>query len=67
MKDIFYMKKAIKLAKLGEFTTSPNPNVGCIIVKNNIIIGKGWHKKQGEKHAEIHALSMAKGKTKGAT
>ncbi|MCW5196368.1 bifunctional diaminohydroxyphosphoribosylaminopyrimidine deaminase/5-amino-6-(5-phosphoribosylamino)uracil reductase RibD [Buchnera aphidicola (Pemphigus obesinymphae)] len=67
MKDIFYMKKAIKLAKLGEFTTSPNPNVGCIIVKNNIIIGKGWHRKQGEKHAEIHALSMAKGKTKGAT
>ncbi|CAL4043719.1 bifunctional diaminohydroxyphosphoribosylaminopyrimidine deaminase/5-amino-6-(5-phosphoribosylamino)uracil reductase RibD [Buchnera aphidicola] len=67
MQDIFYMKKAINLAKLGEFTTAPNPNVGCIIVKNNIIIGTGWHKKPGESHAEIHALSMAKGKTKGAT
>lgn len=67
MQDIFYMKKAIQLAKLGEFTTAPNPNVGCIIVKNNIIIGEGWHKKKGEAHAEIHALSMAKNNTKGAT
>ncbi|HXK00516.1 MAG TPA: bifunctional diaminohydroxyphosphoribosylaminopyrimidine deaminase/5-amino-6-(5-phosphoribosylamino)uracil reductase RibD [Buchnera sp. (in: enterobacteria)] len=61
------MKKAIKLAKLGEFTTAPNPNVGCVIVKNNIIIGQGWHKKRGEAHAEIYALSMAKNNAKGAT
>ena len=67
MQDIFYMKKAIQLAKLGEFTTAPNPNVGCVIVKNNIIIGQGWHKKKGGAHAEIHALSMAKNNAKGAT
>ena len=41
MNDIFYMKRAIKISKLGQFTTSPNPNVGCVIVKNNKIIGEG--------------------------
>jgi diaminohydroxyphosphoribosylaminopyrimidine deaminase/5-amino-6-(5-phosphoribosylamino)uracil reductase len=55
-----YMKKAIKLAKKGIFTTSINPIVGCIIVKNNIIVGKGWHQKRGSEHAEIIALKMAK-------
>ncbi|WP_343152551.1 bifunctional diaminohydroxyphosphoribosylaminopyrimidine deaminase/5-amino-6-(5-phosphoribosylamino)uracil reductase RibD [Buchnera aphidicola] len=67
MKDIFYMKKAINLAKLGMFTTFPNPNVGCIIVKKSKIVGKGWHKKSGEEHAEIYALKQAKKKAKGAT
>ncbi|CAL4324164.1 bifunctional diaminohydroxyphosphoribosylaminopyrimidine deaminase/5-amino-6-(5-phosphoribosylamino)uracil reductase RibD [Buchnera aphidicola] len=67
MKDIFYMKKAINLAKLGKFTTCPNPNVGCVIVKKSKIVGEGWHKKSGEEHAEIHALKIAKEKSKGAT
>ncbi|AAO27119.1 diaminohydroxyphosphoribosylaminopyrimidine deaminase [Buchnera aphidicola str. Bp (Baizongia pistaciae)] len=67
MKDIFYMKKAIKLAKKGSLTTSPNPNVGCIIVNNNIIVGSGWHKKTGMKHAEIYALKTSGEKAKGAT
>ncbi|XBC44254.1 MAG: bifunctional diaminohydroxyphosphoribosylaminopyrimidine deaminase/5-amino-6-(5-phosphoribosylamino)uracil reductase RibD [Buchnera aphidicola (Schlechtendalia peitan)] len=67
MNDIFYMKKAIKVAKKGIFTTSPNPNVGCIIVKHNVIIGIGWHKKTGGAHAEIHALRQAGKKSKGAT
>ncbi|XBC40649.1 MAG: bifunctional diaminohydroxyphosphoribosylaminopyrimidine deaminase/5-amino-6-(5-phosphoribosylamino)uracil reductase RibD [Buchnera aphidicola (Nurudea yanoniella)] len=67
MNDIFYMNKAIQLAKKGILTTSPNPNVGCIIVKNNVIIGKGWHKKSGYPHAEIYALKQAGEKAKGAT
>ncbi|XBC37559.1 MAG: bifunctional diaminohydroxyphosphoribosylaminopyrimidine deaminase/5-amino-6-(5-phosphoribosylamino)uracil reductase RibD [Buchnera aphidicola (Meitanaphis elongallis)] len=67
MKDIFYMKKAIKIARQGILTTSPNPNVGCIIVKNNTIIGTGWHKKSGKPHAEIYALKQAGKKAKGAT
>lgn len=67
MKDIFYMKKAIKLAKKGILTTSPNPNVGCIIVKNNSIIGSGWHKQVGKHHAEIYALKIAGKQAKGAT
>ena len=67
MKDIFYMKKAIQLAKKGILTTSPNPSVGCIIVKNNTIVGSGWHKKTGMSHAEIYALKIAGKKAKGAT
>lgn len=67
MNDLFYMKKAIKLAKKGIFTTSPNPNVGCIIVNNNKIVGKGWHQKTGEYHAEIIALKDAGILSKGAT
>ncbi|ANF17174.1 5-amino-6-(5-phosphoribosylamino)uracil reductase [Buchnera aphidicola (Schlechtendalia chinensis)] len=66
-KDIFYMKEAIKIAKKGELTTSPNPNVGCIIVKNDIIIGTGWHKKSGKPHAEIYALKKAGEKAKQST
>ncbi|CAL4323103.1 Riboflavin biosynthesis protein RibD [Buchnera aphidicola (Chaitophorus sp. 3695)] len=61
-----YMKYAIKLAKKGTFTTSSNPIVGCVIVKNNIIVGKGWHKKRGSEHAEIIALNMAKNLSYGA-
>ncbi|CAL4325272.1 Riboflavin biosynthesis protein RibD, partial [Diaminohydroxyphosphoribosylaminopyrimidine deaminase] [Buchnera aphidicola (Protaphis terricola)] len=67
MKNIFYMERAIKLSKLGEFTTTPNPNVGCVIVNQNNIVGEGWHKKYGSNHAEINALEMAGSKSKGAT
>jgi diaminohydroxyphosphoribosylaminopyrimidine deaminase/5-amino-6-(5-phosphoribosylamino)uracil reductase len=55
--DHEFMAKAIKLAQRGQFTTSPNPNVGCVIVKNNEIIGEGWHKKAGTGHAEVNALA----------
>ncbi|WP_202112826.1 bifunctional diaminohydroxyphosphoribosylaminopyrimidine deaminase/5-amino-6-(5-phosphoribosylamino)uracil reductase RibD [Gilliamella sp. Lep-s21] len=65
--DHFYMQQAIELAKLGRFTTSPNPNVGCVIVKNNQIIGQGYHQKAGEPHAEVHALQMAGDNAKNAT
>ncbi len=67
MKNISYMKRAIQLSKLGEFTTAPNPNVGCVIVNNNHIVGEGWHKKYGDNHAEINALNMAGKKAKGGT
>lgn len=65
--DKFYMKYAIHLANKGKFTTTPNPNVGCVIVKNNNIVGKGWHECAGKEHAEIHALNMAGKKALGAT
>lgn len=67
MKDIFYMTRAIKISKLGEFTTSPNPNVGCVIVKNNQIVGEGWHEQYGKNHAEINALEVAGKKAQGST
>ncbi|MBR1419124.1 MAG: bifunctional diaminohydroxyphosphoribosylaminopyrimidine deaminase/5-amino-6-(5-phosphoribosylamino)uracil reductase RibD, partial [Synergistaceae bacterium] len=57
--DEFYMRRALELAKLGMGFTAPNPLVGCVIVKDNEIIGEGWHEKFGEPHAEINALSDA--------
>ena len=54
--DVKYMQTALRLAKRGIGSVEPNPAVGCIIVKANQIIGKGWHKKFGGPHAEINAL-----------
>ncbi|MFT5559370.1 MAG: diaminohydroxyphosphoribosylaminopyrimidine deaminase [Sphingobacteriales bacterium] len=65
--DKFYMSRAITLAKKGRFTSSPNPNVGCVIVANNIIVGEGFHQKVGLGHAEVNALAIAKDKAIGAT
>lgn len=58
--DERFMMMALDEAKKGEFTTRPNPAVGCVIVKNNLIIGKGFHPKAGQPHAEIFALQDAK-------
>ncbi|MBL0701492.1 MAG: bifunctional diaminohydroxyphosphoribosylaminopyrimidine deaminase/5-amino-6-(5-phosphoribosylamino)uracil reductase RibD [Spiroplasma sp.] len=57
MDDKFYMKKAIELAKLGTGHVLSNPLVGSIIVKNDDIIGSGFHKKYGSFHAEIEAIN----------
>lgn len=61
-----YMQLALKLAKKGEFSASPNPLVGCVIEKNNHIVGVGWHKGVGCRHAEIEALRQAGKKSIGA-
>lgn len=53
------MTRALSLALNGKRMTSPNPMVGCVIVKDNRIIGEGWHKKYGNPHAEIEALNDA--------
>ncbi|MCK5818939.1 MAG: bifunctional diaminohydroxyphosphoribosylaminopyrimidine deaminase/5-amino-6-(5-phosphoribosylamino)uracil reductase RibD [Psychromonas sp.] len=66
-KDHYYMSRAIELARKGRFTTSPNPNVGSVIVNNDQIVGEGYHFKAGNPHAEVHALCMAKLNAKGAT
>jgi diaminohydroxyphosphoribosylaminopyrimidine deaminase/5-amino-6-(5-phosphoribosylamino)uracil reductase len=55
-----YMQTALKLARRGIGSVEPNPAVGCIIVKGNQIIGKGWHKRFGGPHAEINALEDCK-------
>ncbi|BET95738.1 bifunctional diaminohydroxyphosphoribosylaminopyrimidine deaminase/5-amino-6-(5-phosphoribosylamino)uracil reductase RibD [Xenorhabdus taiwanensis] len=65
--DEIYMSRALELAYQGRFTTSPNPNVGCVIVKDGQIIGEGFHARAGEPHAEVHALRMAGEKAQGAT
>ncbi len=55
----YYMARALKLAKNGLYTTHPNPRVGCVLVKNDQIIGEGAHIRAGEGHAEVNALRQA--------
>jgi diaminohydroxyphosphoribosylaminopyrimidine deaminase / 5-amino-6-(5-phosphoribosylamino)uracil reductase len=62
-----YMDIAIQLAEKGRGFVSPNPLVGCIIVKRGKIVGRGHHKNYGEAHAEINALKSAGKKAKNAT
>ncbi|MGB5444233.1 MAG: bifunctional diaminohydroxyphosphoribosylaminopyrimidine deaminase/5-amino-6-(5-phosphoribosylamino)uracil reductase RibD [Psychromonas sp.] len=65
--DTHYMARAITLAKKGRFTTSPNPNVGCVIVVDGVIVGEGFHQQAGLGHAEVNALAIAKEKAENAT
>jgi diaminohydroxyphosphoribosylaminopyrimidine deaminase/5-amino-6-(5-phosphoribosylamino)uracil reductase len=65
--DREYMAMAIQLAARGTYSTQPNPRVGCVIVKDNAVIGRGWHQLAGEPHAEIHALREAGESARGAT
>jgi len=62
MKDLDFMARAIELAKKGQLKVQPNPMVGCVIVKNNKIIGEGWHREYGKEHAEINAIKNCKKK-----
>lgn len=62
-----FLKEALKLAKKGMGWTNPNPMVGAVLVKNNQIIGKGYHKRVGSAHAEIEAINSAKKDIKGAS
>lgn len=65
--DLQHMKRALDLAFLGRFSTSPNPRVGCVIVRGEQIVGQGFHLKAGEPHAEVHALRQAGEWAKNAT
>ncbi|WP_018300385.1 bifunctional diaminohydroxyphosphoribosylaminopyrimidine deaminase/5-amino-6-(5-phosphoribosylamino)uracil reductase RibD [Fangia hongkongensis] len=58
--DQYYMNQALALARRGKLSVSPNPMVGCVIVKKGKIIAEGWHQCQGEDHAEVMALKKAK-------
>ena len=55
-KDIFWMQRALDLAIMGSGFVAPNPLVGCVIVKDEIIIGEGYHQNYGEAHAEVNAV-----------
>ena len=67
MTDESYIQLAIEIAKKGTGSVSPNPLVGCVIVKNNKIIGAGYHQKYGGNHAEINAINDAKENVEGST
>ncbi|MDY4594880.1 MAG: bifunctional diaminohydroxyphosphoribosylaminopyrimidine deaminase/5-amino-6-(5-phosphoribosylamino)uracil reductase RibD [[Pasteurella] aerogenes] len=65
--DYQFMQMALDLAALGRFTTTPNPSVGCVLVKNGEVVGRGFHFKAGEPHAEVMAMREAGERAKGAT
>ena len=61
------MARALRLAQKGMYSTTPNPRVGCVIVKDGAIVGEGWHRKAGEAHAEVEALRVAGRAARGST
>jgi diaminohydroxyphosphoribosylaminopyrimidine deaminase/5-amino-6-(5-phosphoribosylamino)uracil reductase len=65
--DYHYMAMALRLAARGLYSTNPNPRVGCVIVKDNEIVGEGWHMRAGQPHAEIGALVRAGEQARGST
>lgn len=65
--DHAHMARALRLAEHGLYTTTPNPRVGCVLVKDGQVVGEGWHARAGEPHAEVHALRAAGDKARGAT
>ncbi len=62
-----FMARAIELAARGRGRTSPNPIVGCVLVRSKKIVGEGYHRKIGGAHAEVEALRVAGDQAKGAT
>ena len=68
--DTHFMRLALRLARRGYGRTSPNPMVGAVLVRNEKIIGRGWHRRAGEPHAEIEAIRDVErrgGSARGAT
>lgn len=65
--DYAFMSTALRLAEKGLYSTTPNPRVGCVIVRNEQIVGSGWHERAGQPHAETNALNAAGEAARGAT
>lgn len=63
----YWMAKAIQQAEKGRYSTHPNPRVGCVIVKHNLLVASGFHEFAGGPHAEINALSQLDGNAQGCT
>ncbi len=65
--DLEHLREAVTLAEKGLFTTTPNPRVGCVIVRDDRILGRGWHQWCGGAHAELNAIDDAGGDVAGST
>src|SRR6266851_6673973 len=66
-RDQAHMARALVLAARGLYTTDPNPRVGCVVVRDDRVLGEGWHVRAGEPHAEVLALRAAGPDARGAT
>ncbi len=64
--DSRWMAQALRLAERGLNGTSPNPRVGCVLVKNEVVVGEGWHQLAGQPHAEVYAINEAGDWSRGA-
>ncbi len=65
--DHQHMARALQLAERGLYTTRPNPRVGCVLVKEGVVVGEGYHRRAGGPHAEVEALQAAGEQARGAT
>jgi diaminohydroxyphosphoribosylaminopyrimidine deaminase/5-amino-6-(5-phosphoribosylamino)uracil reductase len=65
--DHAMMRRALALAEKGLYTATPNPRVGCVLVRDGVVVGDGWHEKAGAPHAEANALAAAGTAARGAT
>ena len=65
--DHAHMARALQLAARGLYSAHPNPMVGCVLCRDDEIVGEGWHERAGEPHAEVNALRAAGEKAQGAT
>lgn len=64
--DSHYMQEALQLAEQGLYSSDPNPRVGCVLVKDGMVVGRGAHLAAGQPHAEVHALREAGASARGA-
>jgi len=65
--DFEFMARALRLAERGLYTTTPNPRVGCVLIRDGRVVGEGWHERAGGAHAEVTALKAAGATAAGAT
>lgn len=65
--DVHWMQQALALARQGQYSTRPNPAVGCVLVREGLCVGQGFHPQAGQPHAEVFALREAGVQARGAT
>ena len=65
--DLLFLRACVSLAAEGRYTCAPNPPVGCLIVRDDAIIGRGYHVQAGQGHAEVNAIADAGADVVGAT
>ena len=65
--DLSFLERAVGLGRRGWGRVSPNPMVGCVVVREGEVVGEGWHRELGGPHAEVHALAEAGERARGAT